>query len=59
MLKALIFEDEKTTRNVLKRILHKENVEAYEFEEVPKDLNVISQYKPDFIFLDIGLKGSN
>jgi len=59
MLKALIFEDEKTTRNVLKRILHKENVEAYEFEEAPKDLNVISQYKPDFIFLDIGLKGSN
>jgi two-component system nitrogen regulation response regulator GlnG len=59
MLKALIFEDEKTTRNVLKRILHKENVEAYEFEEAPKDLNVISQYKPDFIFLDIGLKGPN
>lgn len=58
-MKAIIFEDEKTTRNVLKRLLLKENIEVIDFDHVPYSLDIIQEYTPDFILLDIGLKNSN
>lgn len=58
-MKAIIFEDEKTIRNVLKRILEKENVEVLDFETGEDADFVIKRERPDFVFLDIGLKNFN
>jgi DNA-binding NtrC family response regulator len=58
-LKAIIFEDEKTTRNILKRILNKESIEAYDFETGIDAIERVKEINPDFVFLDIGLKNSN
>ncbi|MFN3787905.1 MAG: sigma-54-dependent transcriptional regulator [Sulfurihydrogenibium azorense] len=58
-LRAIIFEDEKTTRNVLKRILNKENIEVYDFESGEEALEKVKSINPDFVFLDIGLKNFN
>ncbi|MGB9767112.1 MAG: sigma-54-dependent transcriptional regulator [Sulfurihydrogenibium sp.] len=58
-MKAVIFEDEKTTRSILKRILTKESVEVYDFENGKDALEKIKEIKPDFVFLDVGLKDSN
>lgn len=58
-MKAIIFEDEKTIRNVLKRVLKKENVEVLDFETAEDADFVIKREKPDFVFLDIGLRNFN
>ncbi|GAB6073012.1 nitrogen fixation sigma-54 dependent transcriptional regulator GnfM [Venenivibrio stagnispumantis] len=58
-MKGLIFEDEKTVRNVLRRILQKEGIKAEDFESGKDAIEIIKKEKPDFIFLDIGLKDSN
>lgn len=58
-MKAIIFEDEKTIRNVLRRILEKESVEVLDFDSGKDAISTIRREKPDFIFLDIGLKDSN
>lgn len=58
-MKAVIFEDEKTVRSVLKRLLQKESIEVLDFESGEDAQSIIKREKPDFIFLDIGLKNSN
>ncbi|WP_297886923.1 sigma-54 dependent transcriptional regulator [Sulfurihydrogenibium sp.] len=58
-MKAIVFEDEKTTRNILKRILNKENIEVYDYEKGLDAIEKVKEINPDFIFLDIGLKDSN
>ncbi|MCX7737916.1 MAG: sigma-54 dependent transcriptional regulator [Hydrogenothermaceae bacterium] len=58
-MKGLIFEDEKTVRNVLKRILQKESIEVLDFESGENATETIKRERPELIFLDIGLKNSN
>ncbi|MCX7760744.1 MAG: sigma-54 dependent transcriptional regulator [Hydrogenothermaceae bacterium] len=58
-MKAIIFEDEKTVRTVLKRILLKESVDVLDFDGSENPIEIIQQEKPDFILLDIGLKNAD
>lgn len=58
-MKVLIFEDEKTVRSVLKRILQKESIDVVDLESGEEAQSIIKKERPDLIFLDIGLKNSN
>lgn len=58
-MKSVILEDEKTVRSVLKRILQKESINVIDLEGDEDVVSIIKEEKPDFIFLDIGLKNTN
>ncbi|EDP73946.1 sigma-54 dependent transcriptional regulator [Hydrogenivirga sp. 128-5-R1-1] len=58
-MKAVVFDDEKTILNVIRKILKKENIEVYTFERGKNAVNLIKELKPDIVFLDINLKDAN
>lgn len=58
-MKALIFDDEKTIRNILKKTLLKEGLSVEAFESGKDALNLIREKKPDVVFLDIFLGDTN
>ncbi|WP_456401621.1 sigma-54-dependent transcriptional regulator [Persephonella sp.] len=58
-MKALIFDDERTIRNVLKKILIKEGITVKEFERGSDADKIIMEEKPDIVFLDISLGDAN
>ncbi len=58
-MKALVFDDERTIRKVLEKILKKEGIEVKSYESGKDALKKITGEKPDIVFLDISLGDSN
>ncbi len=58
-MKAVVIDDERTIRNVLKKVLTKEKIDTITLDSGTDALNVIQKEKPDIVFLDISLKDSN
>ena len=58
-MKAFVFDDERTIRNVLKKVLQKEGIEAKAFETGSNALQLIKEENPDIVFLDISLPDAN
>ncbi len=58
-MKAVVFDDERTILNVIKKILKKENIDVKTFEKGENAVNVIKDIKPDIVFLDINLKDTD
>jgi DNA-binding NtrC family response regulator len=58
-MKAVVFDDERTIRNVMKKILEKENIQVLTYESGKDAEKIIKKEKPDIVFLDISLKDSN
>ncbi len=58
-MKAIVIDDERTIRNVLKKVLEKENIQVSTYENGKDAKKIIKKEKPDIVFLDISLKDSN
>jgi DNA-binding NtrC family response regulator len=58
-MKAVVFDDEKTILNVIRKILKKEGIETKVYEKGENAVEIIRTFKPDIVFLDIVLKDSN
>jgi len=58
-MKAFIFDDEKTIRNVLKKLLLKEGLSVEVFDSGENAVDTIKKEKPDIVFLDIFLGNEN
>jgi two-component system nitrogen regulation response regulator GlnG len=58
-MKAVVIDDERTIRNVLKKVLTKEKIDTVLLDSGKNALKVISKEKPNIVFLDISLKDSN
>ncbi len=58
-MRALVIDDEKTIRNVLKKVLSKEGIETFTCESGENVLDVVMDVKPDIVFLDIFLGDAN
>ncbi len=58
-MRAVVFDDERTIRNVLKKVLEKENIKVSTYEFGKDAEKIIKKEKPDIVFLDISLKDSN
>jgi DNA-binding NtrC family response regulator len=58
-MKAFVFDDERTIRKVLEKILKKEGLEVETFESGINATQIIRDKKPDIVFLDISLQDSN
>ncbi|WP_457624977.1 sigma-54-dependent transcriptional regulator [Persephonella sp.] len=58
-MKAFVFDDERTIRKVLEKILKKEGLEVETFESGINATQIIRDRKPDIVFLDISLQDSN
>ncbi len=58
-MKAVVFDDEKTIRNVLKKVLQKEGLQVETFSSGLGAVEIIKEIKPDVVFLDIFLEDSN
>ncbi|WP_457640846.1 sigma-54-dependent transcriptional regulator [Persephonella sp.] len=54
-MKALIFDDERTIRNVLKKVLIKEDIDVKSYESGKDAPEIIQEENPDVVFLDISL----
>jgi len=51
-MKVVVFDDEKTIRNVLKKLLQKEGLEVETFESGTDAVEIIERFKPKIVFLD-------
>ncbi len=58
-MRAVVFDDEKTIRNVLKKLLQKEGLEVETFESGTDALEIVERLRPEIVFLDIFMKDSN
>ncbi len=58
-MKALVFDDERTIRNVMQKILKKEGLQVETYESGMDALQIINRKKPEIVFLDISLQDSN
>ncbi len=58
-MKALVFDDERTIRKVMEKILKKEGIKVKSYESGKDALKIITEEKPDIVFLDISLNDSN
>jgi len=58
-MKVVVFDDEKTIRNVLKKLLQKEGLEVETFESGTDAVEIIERFKPKIVFLDIFMEDSN
>ncbi|SNZ02813.1 two-component system, NtrC family, nitrogen regulation response regulator GlnG [Persephonella hydrogeniphila] len=58
-MKALVFDDERTIRKVLEKILKKEGLEVKTFESGINATDIIKKEKPEIVFLDISLQDAN
>ncbi len=58
-MKAVVFDDEKTIRNVLKKVLEKEGLKVSTFECGKDAVSIVEEEKPDIVFLDIFMEDSN
>jgi len=58
-MKAVVFDDERTIRKVMEKILKKEGLEVKTFESGINAVNIIKKISPDIVFLDISLQDSN
>ncbi|WP_456465401.1 sigma-54-dependent transcriptional regulator [Persephonella sp.] len=58
-MKAIVFDDERTIRKVMEKILKKEGLQVESYESGADALKIINSKKPDIIFLDISLQDSN
>ncbi len=58
-MKALVFDDERTIRKVMQKILKKEGLHVETYESGIDALKIINSKKPEIVFLDITLKDSN
>ncbi|NPA53011.1 MAG: sigma-54-dependent Fis family transcriptional regulator [Aquificae bacterium] len=58
-MKAVVFDDEKTIRNVLKKVLEKEGLEVLTFETGKEAVSIVKEEKPDIVFLDIFMEECN
>ncbi len=58
-MKAFVFDDERTIRNILKKTLQKSGLEVKTFENGDNAISIIKRERPDIIFLDIFLKDQN
>ena len=58
-MKAVVFDDERTIRNIMKKVLEKENINVSTYESGKEAEKIIKKEKPDIVFLDISLKDSN
>jgi DNA-binding NtrC family response regulator len=55
--KALVVEDSKTTRLILKRMLEKDGYAIYEAENGIEAISIFSKDKPDVVILDLNMPG--
>ena len=58
-MKAFVYDDERTIRNILKKTLQKEGIEVLTFENAKNAVENIQKEKPDIVFLDIFLGEDN
>ncbi len=58
-MKAFVFDDERTIRNVLKKTLLKEGLSVETFDSGKDAVEIIKEGKPDIVFLDIFLGDEN
>ncbi|WP_457621835.1 sigma-54-dependent transcriptional regulator [Persephonella sp.] len=58
-MKALVFDDERTIRNVLKKVLIKEDLIVKTYESGKDAVRIIQEEEPDIVFLDISLGDSD
>ncbi len=58
-MKAVVFDDEKTILNVIKKILEKEGIKVWTYESGKEAFDIILDKKPDIVFLDIRLKDAD
>ncbi len=58
-MKAIVFDDEKTIRNVLKKVLEKEGLKVKTYESGEDAIDIVEKEKPDIVFLDIFMEDSN
>ncbi|NPA57964.1 MAG: sigma-54-dependent Fis family transcriptional regulator [Aquificae bacterium] len=54
-MKAVVFDDERTIRKVMEKILKKEGIEVKTYESGEEALKIVKELKPDIVFLDISL----
>ncbi|NPA17285.1 sigma-54-dependent transcriptional regulator [Persephonella sp.] len=58
-MKAVVFDDERTIRKVMEKILKKEGLEVKTFESGINAVEIIREEAPDIVFLDISLQDAN
>ncbi len=58
-MRVVVFDDEKTIRNVLKKLLQKEGLEVETFESGTDAVEIVERFRPEIVFLDIFMKDSN
>ncbi|WP_293443959.1 sigma-54 dependent transcriptional regulator [Persephonella sp.] len=58
-MKAVIFDDERTIRKVMEKILKKEGLDVETYESGAEAVNIINSKKPEIVFLDISLQDAN
>ncbi|MBK3331582.1 sigma-54-dependent Fis family transcriptional regulator [Persephonella atlantica] len=58
-MKALVFDDERTIRKVMEKILKKEGIEVKSYEDGKNAVEIVKEENPDILFLDISLKDSD
>jgi len=58
-MKALVFDDERTIRKVMEKILKKEGLQVETYGSGIDAFHIISSKKPEIVFLDISLQDSN
>lgn len=58
-MKAFVFDDERTIRNILKKTLQKEGLQVFAFEDAQNAIENIQKEKPHIIFLDVFLGKDN
>jgi len=58
-MKAVVFDDERTIRKVLEKVLKKENINVKSYESGLGAVEVIKEEKPDIVFLDISLQDAD
>ncbi|WP_457635395.1 sigma-54-dependent transcriptional regulator [Persephonella sp.] len=58
-MKAVVFDDERTIRKVMEKILKKEGLDVETYESGAEAVNIINSKKPEIVFLDISLQDAN
>ncbi|NPA12581.1 MAG: sigma-54-dependent Fis family transcriptional regulator [Aquificae bacterium] len=54
-MKALVFDDERTIRKVIEKVLKKENLQVKSYETGKDAVDIIKKENPQIVFLDISL----
>ncbi|WP_457640269.1 sigma-54-dependent transcriptional regulator [Persephonella sp.] len=58
-MKAVVFDDERTIRKVLEKVLKKEGLDVSTYESGLNAVEIIKEEQPDIVFLDISLQDAD